>query len=185
MQTYANYAKPGVHQVQTYRGIKRGWANVGRPISKEEALQLCKWASTVSPNFNHRVRINPIELFPCWQWGGRKASFFYVLYSCHQMKINPLRSNQTELIFDDGAKVLFSYETPVDAYVPKRGYIKTSKKWSQTTSRHVNSWCPENALSVPQREISALVKGVKRWVKLILGWIRKNFWQKSKGLIPY
>ena len=62
MQTYANYAKPGVHQVQTYRGIKRGWANVGRPISKEEALQLCKWASTVSPNFNHRVRINPIEL---------------------------------------------------------------------------------------------------------------------------
>ena len=49
------------------------------------------------------------------------------------MKINPLRSNQTELIFDDGAKVLFSYETPVAAYVPKRGYIKTSKKWSQTT----------------------------------------------------
>ena len=38
------------------------------------------------------------------------------------MKINPLRSNQTELIFDDGAKVLFSYETPVAAYVQTRLY---------------------------------------------------------------
>ena len=78
------------------------------------------------------------------------------------MKINPLRSNQTELIFDDGAKVLYSYETPVAAYVPERGYIKTSYKWSQTTSRHINSWCTDNALSVPQHEVSALVEGVKR-----------------------
>ena len=78
------------------------------------------------------------------------------------MKINPLRSNQTELIFDDGAKVLFSYETPVAAYVPERGYIKTSYKWSQTTSRHINRWCPESVFVVPQQEISALVEGVKR-----------------------
>ena len=78
------------------------------------------------------------------------------------MKINPIGSNQTELIFDDGVKVLFSYETPVAAYVPERGYIKTSYKWSQTTSRHINRWCPDSSLSVPQHEVSALVEGVKR-----------------------
>ena len=73
------------------------------------------------------------------------------------MKINPIGSNQTELIFDDGVKVLFSYETPVAAYVPERGYLKTSKKWSQTTSRHVNKWCPtKNVLVVPQKDLSAI-----------------------------
>ena len=63
MQTITRTA--GVHQVETWHGIKDGWVRVGRPMSKEEALLLCKWASTVRPNYNHKVRINPIELFPC------------------------------------------------------------------------------------------------------------------------
>ena len=55
----------GVHQLQTYRGIKNGWVNDGRPMSKAEAIQLSKWAATVLPNYIHKVRVNPIELFPC------------------------------------------------------------------------------------------------------------------------
>ena len=78
------------------------------------------------------------------------------------MKINPIGSNQTELIFNDGMKVLFSYETPVAAYVPERGYIKTSYKCSQTTSRHINRWCPDSVFIVPQQAISALVEEVQR-----------------------
>tara|TARA_R100001594_G_scaffold31240_1_gene58233 strand:- start:373 stop:561 length:189 start_codon:yes stop_codon:yes gene_type:complete len=60
MQTYA---QPGIHQVQTYRGIKKGWLNIGRPRSKEEAIQLCKWEAKAQPNYNYRVQQNPLELF--------------------------------------------------------------------------------------------------------------------------
>ena len=46
--------------------------------------------------------------------------------------------------------VLFSYKTPV-AYSEVtelgRGYYKTNKKWSATTSRHINQWLPK-----PQEE---------------------------------
>ena len=38
------------------------------------------------------------------------------------------------------ARVLFSYRTPVAAYVFGRGYVKTEKWWSVTTSRHINKW---------------------------------------------
>ena len=74
------------------------------------------------------------------------------------MQIRPIGSNQTELIKDDGTIVLFSYETPVAAYLPERGYVKTSKKWSQTTSRHVNKWAPEYRESLPQTDLYGLVK---------------------------
>tara|TARA_Y100000361_G_C11084426_1_gene302909 strand:- start:496 stop:723 length:228 start_codon:yes stop_codon:yes gene_type:complete len=57
------------------------------------------------------------------------------------MRIKPIASNQTELHMEDGTVVLFSYETPVAAYLPECGYVKTSKHWSKTTSRHINKWC--------------------------------------------
>ena len=56
------------------------------------------------------------------------------------MNLTPIAANQTELSFTNGARVFFSYKTPVAAYCPLRGYIRTAKFWSVTTSRHINKW---------------------------------------------
>jgi len=55
------------------------------------------------------------------------------------MQLTPIASNMTEIETDD-ARILFSYKTPVAAYVFGKGYFKTDKFWSVTTSRHINKW---------------------------------------------
>ena len=55
------------------------------------------------------------------------------------MQIRPIASNMTELV-TNGCTVLFSYETPVAAYTPTQGYVRTAKWYSQTTTRHINKW---------------------------------------------
>ena len=59
------------------------------------------------------------------------------------MQLTPIASNMTE-VETSKARVLFSYRTPVAAYVFGRGYVKTEKWWSVNTSRHINKWLPEN-----------------------------------------
>lgn len=54
------------------------------------------------------------------------------------MKLNPVGSNQTEIEKANGVTVLYSYQTPVAAFVPGKGALCTSKKYSVTTSKHVN-----------------------------------------------
>jgi len=54
------------------------------------------------------------------------------------MRVRNVGSNMTELLVN-GYTVLFSYETPVAALTPQ-GYVRTSHKWSQTTTRHINKW---------------------------------------------
>ena len=71
----------------------------------------------------------------------------------------------TELEFGDGTLVLISYETPVAARVfefasENNGcaLFRTSKKWSATTTKHINKWlrsnfsedAPKRAGEVPQ-----------------------------------
>ena len=55
------------------------------------------------------------------------------------MQLRPIASNMTQLDLSDGTSVLFSYQTPV-ACLTDNGYYRTSKKWSVTTSRHINKW---------------------------------------------
>ena len=55
------------------------------------------------------------------------------------MQLTPIASNMTEVETSE-ARILFSYRTPVAAYVFGRGYVKTDKFWSVTTSRHINKW---------------------------------------------
>ncbi len=55
------------------------------------------------------------------------------------MQLTPIASNMTEVETED-ARILFSYKTPVAAYVFGKGYVKTDKFWSVTTSRHINKW---------------------------------------------
>ena len=57
------------------------------------------------------------------------------------MKLIPLASNQNQLELNDGTVILFSYKTPVAAFVPYGyGYIRTNHKWSSTTTKHINKW---------------------------------------------
>ena len=55
------------------------------------------------------------------------------------MQLTPIASNMTEVETSD-ARILFSYRTPVAAYVFGRGYVRTEEFFSVTTSRHINKW---------------------------------------------
>ena len=56
------------------------------------------------------------------------------------MKLTPIAANQTEVSINDGTQIFFSYRTPVAAYLPGKGYVRTERFWSKTTSRHINKW---------------------------------------------
>lgn len=74
------------------------------------------------------------------------------------MKLKPLASNMTELVTNK-AVILFSYSTPVAACMEDgSGFIRTSKRWSVTTSKHINKWLDgAKAREVEQSELDALV----------------------------
>ena len=68
-------------------------------------------------------------------------------------------SNMAEIEFDNGNRVLVSYKTPVAAFVSGRGFVRTSHKWSATTTRHINKWLPVAASTVSQGEIEHVANG--------------------------
>ena len=65
------------------------------------------------------------------------------------MQLTPIASNMTEVETSE-ARILFSYRTPVAAYVFGEGYVRTEKWWSVTTSRHINKWID----GVPAKEVA-------------------------------
>lgn len=78
------------------------------------------------------------------------------------MELTPIKSNCTELKLNDYI-VLFSYKTPVAFFDRQSGeYYKTSKKWSRTTSKHINQWIfdkdAENVKEVSQDVLDSLIK---------------------------
>ena len=77
------------------------------------------------------------------------------------MQLTPIASNMTEVETSE-ARILFSYRTPVAAYVFGRGYVKTEKWWSVTTSRHINKWIGKDVTTeeVSQTYLDNLVQGV-------------------------
>lgn len=76
--------------------------------------------------------------------------------------IKKLGNNQTQVTFPHGLIVLYSYDTPVAIRHHASGKeYKTSKKWSRTTSKHINSWCNPSAREIPQDAINEIiVKGI-------------------------
>lgn len=48
--------------------------------------------------------------------------------------------NNTTEIENDKARILYSYNTAVAAYVYGRGYIKSATHYSSTTSQYVYGW---------------------------------------------
>ena len=74
------------------------------------------------------------------------------------MKLNPIKSNMTELDVGNGVTVLFSYRTPVAGY-DGQGAFRTDQKFSVTTSKHVNQYLggKDRGRVVPQEWIEKLV----------------------------
>jgi len=63
------------------------------------------------------------------------------------LKLKSIAKNQTEITLNDETTVFFSYETPVAAKLSNNenisgslNFVRTSKKWSPTTTRHINKW---------------------------------------------
>ena len=74
------------------------------------------------------------------------------------MKLTPIAANQTEVSYNNGTQIFFSYRTPVAAYLPEKGYVRTEKFWSVTTSRHINKYLQgvTNVETIPQAVLDNL-----------------------------
>ena len=77
------------------------------------------------------------------------------------LTVKPVASNMT-LVDTDRHIVLFSYATPVASFdKSKYQFYKTSKKWSKTTTRHINKWIDGvQAVEQPQDYFDNLLGGV-------------------------
>ena len=75
------------------------------------------------------------------------------------MKLTPIAANQTSVTFNDGTEVFFSYEPPVAAYLPSKGYVKTEKFYSVTTSRHINKYLPTKDVPTVSEEFLVKLSG--------------------------
>lgn len=72
------------------------------------------------------------------------------------LRARSIGSNQIEIRHGNNF-FLISYDTPVAALI-KGEFYKTSKKWSKTTSKHINKWVGDNyAREVSQGVIDAWV----------------------------
>jgi hypothetical protein len=78
-----------------------------------------------------------------------------------QLTLKPIASNMN-LIDTADHIVLFSYSTPVASYDKKTyDYSRTDKKWSKTTTRHINKWLDGvKAIEQPQTYFDNLLGGV-------------------------
>ncbi len=75
------------------------------------------------------------------------------------MKLKKVGSNMTEISAGD-MTVLFSYDTPVACNIAGDGWYRTEKKWSKTTSRHINKWLNGiTAAEKPQEFFDKLMAG--------------------------
>ena len=75
------------------------------------------------------------------------------------MQLTPIAANQTSVTFNDGTEVFFSYKTPVAAYLPEKGYVKTEKFYSVTTSRHINKYLPTKDVPTVSEEFLVQLSG--------------------------
>jgi hypothetical protein len=79
------------------------------------------------------------------------------------MKLRRLGANCTEVSIPGKISVLFSYDTPVAAFVVGQGYIRSAVKYSTTTSRHINQWIGANKFkTVEQSEIDFILNSMEK-----------------------
>lgn len=79
-------------------------------------------------------------------------------------KLTPIASNMTELEFTEGTMILFSYSTPVAAFIPGQGVQRTDKFFGQTTSKHINKWIRMRFPTATQTTIPQ--EKIEQWAKM-------------------
>ena len=75
------------------------------------------------------------------------------------MYLKPIKNNMNELELN-GTRVLFSYNTPVACHVIGKGFLKTNKKWSITTSKHINQWLKMNNAGSVQEVDQSIIENI-------------------------
>lgn len=66
----------------------------------------------------------------------------------------------TEVNTGNGLITLYSYSTPVAVYHSATyTHFKTSKRWSVTTSKHINKWLDgKRAIEISQDDLERMIK---------------------------
>ena len=86
------------------------------------------------------------------------------------MNLTPISNNMNVLTLNDVTEVLFSYKTPVALKAWKDGigntFMKTDKKWSSTTTRHIKQFfgsflLDSNIKTMSQEYFDSLISEVK------------------------
>lgn len=73
------------------------------------------------------------------------------------------------ITLDDGREICQSYGTTVAAFIPTdyhaphrvSGYVRTDRRFSVTTSKHVNQYAGKDAVTVPHDELLRLTAPVR------------------------
>ena len=78
------------------------------------------------------------------------------------MRLKAIANNQTELHYNDGVILFFSYDTPVAAFIPGESVIATDHFYSTTTSRHISKFairCHKNTIinKVPEKDFRGIL----------------------------
>ena len=80
------------------------------------------------------------------------------------MRIETLTKNCTVIHPNDDLAVLYSYSTPVAAWISGRGMVRSEVHHSMTTSKHIGRYArqegydPKTIERVPQAELNNLIK---------------------------
>lgn len=78
------------------------------------------------------------------------------------MNLTPIQANMTEVEINPSLTVLFSYNTPVACKWTNGAiyeYYRTEKKWSNTTTRHINKWLDGNPAKFKDQDYFDNLKG--------------------------
>jgi hypothetical protein len=72
-----------------------------------------------------------------------------------------MSANQSTIKLTDGREICLSYGVPVAAFIPGMGYVKTSRKYSVTTSRHANSYTGDSATVIEDSEFCKMIAPIE------------------------
>lgn len=105
------------------------------------------------------------------------------------MRLNRIGANNIELSFINGNRILFSYGTPVAAWIIGEGYLRTETSHHPTTSKHINSWTRRSAGSTvegrPQEFFDKLGEAIKMTSKPSLHIEARRWFGRTNGNTYY